>query len=548
MKHLIYFLFFISLSAYGIVDIRSAGYSKTFIDFESQTKGYNLKVERTYNSRSLYNGLFGFGWCSNFETKLDILPDNSIKVAECGGGVENFYFPKNKTANAKLQTGLIMKKMKARKIKMSSKGLTQLRKDLIASQTLRADFLKSLEIKGKTTQGVTYFRNGDSNEFITVKNNSYQRKLPNGVTEIFNKKGKLVRSYEKNGSSMDITWGKQSVSVIDNLGNRLVLFLNSSKKIKSLKFNKKIKASYSYKGEDLVMAKNSYKETFRHEYNRFHDLVKTTYPDKTTESLKYNKAKDWVIGFKDRKNCEEEYTYAKNPKNPDHYFSTVQKKCGRKIVNKSKYEFWNKKLKNGSTYLYRARARVNGRLKTDVIYHPVFSSPVSFYKNGIRTYRTYYKNGFLKTKTDPYKTVVYKNYIKGCGKPSLVNVTYKQGKKVVKKESIRFSFKKNCQISMAKQSNDKWIKVQYDARGRLVYMEDQSRKKIKVVWHNKFNKPSLITRLGVGSVKVVYNNKGDVVSVKAGNNSGPTVVSQVSSVFNSFLQVLAPVAEEMVIL
>ena len=58
---------FFPLSVFGIVDTRSAGYSKTFVDFRSPGTGFLLTAERTYNSRSLYNGLFGFGWCSNLE-------------------------------------------------------------------------------------------------------------------------------------------------------------------------------------------------------------------------------------------------------------------------------------------------------------------------------------------------------------------------------------------------------------------------------------------------------------------------------------------------
>lgn len=550
MKHVFILLTFISFYSFGIVDVRSAGYSKSFVDFETQAKGFPLKVERTYNSRSLFNGLFGFGWCSNFETQLEVLPDNSLKIAECGGGLESFYFPKNKKANVSLQTALILKAMKAKNVRMNKKGLNKLKADLVKSPTLRADFLKALDIKGQATKGEVYYKNGSSNEFITVKNNSYQRKLPSGLSEVFNKKGKLVRSFDNSGNLIDIKWQANFVSVVDNLGNRLILKLSSSKKIKKITFNKKSIASYQYKGEDLAKVSNSYKEVFYHAYNDFHDLVKTVYPDKTTETLRYNEKKDWVMGFKDRRGCQEDYKYATNAKNPDHYFATVQKKCGRKIVNKSVYEFWNKTLANGSKYLHRARSKVNGRLKTDAIFHPKFGSPTSFYKNGVRTRRSFYKNGLLKLKKDPYRTVEYKNYLSRCDKPTHVNVSYTDNrtKKVLKKETIKFSFKKNCQLSYAKKSNDEWISIQHNAKGQLSCMKDQSQKQICVTWHKTLNKPEVITRVGLGSIRVVYDKAGDVVDLKASDKSGATIISQVSSVFNSFLQTLAPVAEEMVIL
>ncbi len=545
-------LIFISFKSFGIVDIRSAGYSKTFIDFKTENSGFNFKVERTYNSRSLFNGLFGFGWCSNFETQLEVLPDNSLKIAECGGGLEVFYYPKNKKANVSIQVDLILKEIKKSKTVKNPKSVRQLKKDLIQSQTLRADFLKALNIKGKVTKGVVYYANGKTSEFITVQSGTYRRHLPNGVSEVFNSKGQMIKSFDQFGNVIDVSWQPKAVRVIDGLGRQLKLNLDSrTKKVKSITFGKKQVASYEHKNENLMVINNSYKERFAHNYDGFHNLTKTVYPDKTEESLVYNVDKDWVIQFTNRKKCKENYTYAKNPKNLNHYFSTVEKKCGRKIVNKSKYEFWNKTLPNGSKYLHRARARVNGRLKTDVVYHPKFGSPVSLLRNGVRTNRFYYGNGFLKRKEDPYRIIEYKNYRKKCGKPELVNLAYKNPntKKIVRKESIKFTFTNKCQLSLAVKSKNEWLKVKHDSRGRLSYMEDQSHKSITLKWHKNFNKPEFITRSGVGSIQIVYDSTGNnILDLKSGKNSGPTIITQVSSVFNSFLQTLSPVAEEMVIL
>ena len=84
-----------------------------------------------------------------------------------------------------------------------------------------------------------------------------------------------------------------------------------------------------------------------------------------------------------------------------------------------------------------------------------------------------------------------------------------------------------------------------DEKGRLVGLEDQSRKKVKIKWNEKLNKPEVITRVGVGSIKLIYKG-GAIVNVVG--KSGPTIMAQVSSVFNSFLNTLSPVAEEMILL
>ena len=544
------FLLFFSLSPFALVDTKSAGYSKTFVDFKFKGVGFDLKIDRSYNSRSLYNGLFGFGWCSNFETRLDVLPDNSVKSVECGGGMEIFYYPKNKSADVALQAKLILQEIQKRKVKVPNRNLKKLKKDLLQSQTLRADFIKALDIKGKATDGVTYFANNRFNEFVVYKNNRFYRTLPTGISEVFNSKGQISKMFDKFGNSLDVSWKAESVIVTDNRGRRLTLLLDKdSGKVQEAKFARKSIAKYKYNGnEDLVYVKNSYKEEFKYEYDSLHNLITTTYPDKTKERLTYNKVKDWVVSFQNRKSCIEKYTYGKNAKNSDHYFSKVTKTCGRKVVNRSTYEFWNRSLpgKKGK-YLHRARARVNGRL-TDVVYHPQFGTPISFLKNGKRTDRKYYKNGLLMEKDEPYRIIKYKKYSKTCRKPELVSIGYKapKGNKIIKRENISFQFKKDCQLRLAKKSKDEWIRVAHDSKGRLVKMEDQSRKVVSLTWNEKFNKPAKITRKGVGSILIVYNKDGQVVNVKG--SSGPSILTQVSSVFNNFLQTLSPVAEEMAIL
>ena len=337
---------------------------------------------------------------------------------------------------------------------------------------------------------------------------------------------------------------------MDAKGRRLTLSLNRDGKIKTAKFRGKVVASYVHSGEDLVKATNQFKETFSHKYDNLHNLTQNTYPDGTTERLSYNVKKDWVTSFKDRRGCMENYDYGVNKQNSNHYFSHVQKKCGRKVVNKSKYEFWHKNRANGGgRYLHRARAKVNGRLETDVIYHPVFGTPVSFFKNGMRTQREYYANGLLKEKDNMYENIKYSKYNQKCKKPEQVKITSKRrtGKTKVAAQNISFNFDRKCRLLEARKSNDEWVKVRHDSKGRIISMEDQSRKKVTLVWHRSLNKPSVITRTGVGSLRISYDKKGKVTGLK-GFQSGPAVIAQVTSVFNSFLQTLSPVADEMAIL
>ncbi|MDE0092020.1 MAG: DUF6531 domain-containing protein, partial [Oligoflexia bacterium] len=187
MKILLLFtLFILPLGSLAIVDTRSAGYSKTFVDFKTDDLNYPLEIKRTYNSRSLYNGLFGFGWCSNLETRLTVLPDGMIKIVECGGGMEIFYQPKGKTPDVNSYVNIILKKLKEKKVKMSAKATKKLKRDLLKSQNLRANFLSALDIKGQAEKGLKYYAQGRVKEYIVLTSRGYRRYLPNGLKENFN--------------------------------------------------------------------------------------------------------------------------------------------------------------------------------------------------------------------------------------------------------------------------------------------------------------------------------------------------------------------------
>ena len=69
---------FKTFNSNAIVDMKNANYSNTWVDFELEGTGYDLKLERTYNSRTLFNGIFGFGWCTNFETKLEVTAESNL--------------------------------------------------------------------------------------------------------------------------------------------------------------------------------------------------------------------------------------------------------------------------------------------------------------------------------------------------------------------------------------------------------------------------------------------------------------------------------------
>lgn len=530
--------------AQGLIDTKNANYTKTFVDIALPGAGLPLLVERTYNSRSLYKGIFGYGWCSNLETRLEVMPDNTLMVVECGGGAEISYVSKAVKGSRSLMIKKIMAEVKKKK-GLSKKYIREVEKDIKKSALLRSELIRAFRLKGKAQSGQVYQAVGRQNERVQFTGNQYKRFLPNGQIQIFNKQGYLVQELDKSANWVKIQRRKGNIVKVMDVRGRALQFKYRKEGLVITGPNK-IKAKYTIKADNLVAVVNSKKEKYQHFYDGYHNLIKNRYPDNTYEALTYNTDRDWVMSFKDRRGCLEKYKYITNNRNKDHYWTDVRKTCGKRVTNISRYEFWNKQKKDGSKYLYRAKQEVNGQI-ADITYDVKTGSPLSVTRNRITTRYTYYDNGFLKSRAEAGRKVLFSNYNNKCRKPTQVVVQYIQGNKVNRQVQTRISYDPSkCHLVMAKQSGTgRWVSVKRDHLGRISEMWDQSKKRIVVVYNEKYSKPRKITRPGVGSIQVFYDKDGQVDTNKT--KTDPTVAAQVASVFNGFLEIISPVATDITI-
>jgi len=544
-----YFLFFIFVTpavSTAFVDMKNANFADSWIDYRSNGTGYQLKVQRTYNSRSTHDGLFGFGWCSDFETKLEVLPDSSLKVTECGGGLEIVYSDGKELKGANLNRYIAKLVNLSKKVnpRLKKNYLRRLAKDLKENQFLREALAKKLGVKGKVDKNTTFYARGRGGEKITYMENFYKRTLSDGTYQKFDKKGKLVRVYDRNSNFLSFVYTKgQLTQVSDNSGRRLDFKYAKNGKIREIKTPESISMNYSYNGYDLTVARNAWKMSYSYSYDSLHNMTKVVFPDKSTKGISYNKDKDLVVGFKDRNNCKENYVYKGSKDNPrNHYWSVVTKKCGNKVTNKSKYEFWHRKKSDGTgKYLYRVLSDNNGN-KTDVVYHDIFGKPLSVKENKSRTWFKYNRYGLLSEKKTPLERNYYE-YDKVCKKISLTKKEeFKDAKdlnKVTFREFTKFAYDQpKCNLAFAQNSKGTKVKVGYDRYGRINKLIDQSQKYVQLTYDKVFGKPKMIRRPGLGSINVSYNAQGELQDVKS--SEGAEVAAQVATVFNSLLEVVEP--------
>ena len=310
---------------------------------------------------------------------------------------------------------------------------------------------------------------------------------------------------------------------------------------------------------------NAWGNTYSYQYDKLHNLTRINFPDNTYKALSYNKDKDWVTSFTDRKGCKEVYKYEADAKNPlNHYTSYVEKTCKGKVTNISSYEFLYKQRKDSSRYLARTISNNNNDI-TDISYHEVFGKPTSILKNGVKVLFEYYSpkhkyGGLLKRKSELTKTSTF-NYKNSCQKVSQVITHYYQvlqipkdkkpatvsknlKRKLIRKITTDFKYNKvKCNLSFAENSIGQTAQITYDQRGRIKTIKDQARKIVNIKYEERFGKPSKVIRPGLGSIHVSYKSDGSINKVKS--KKGPTVAVQVANIFNNLLDIISPAASEL---
>jgi len=531
-------------NANALVDMRNANYSNTWVDLELNGIGYDLRVARTYNSRTLFNGIFGFGWCSDFETKLESTPEGNLKLTECGAGRENYYTPREFSRKEVEKTvSQIVSSLKAQH-KMDDRAIESLQKELPTNNDLRSKYALELKIAVAVKEGSRFYANGAGVENVLFTKDTYTRTLADGTQQRFTKDGHLTHIYDKNGNYIKVEYDKDLIrDISDNNGRRLQFKFFNNKKVKSISGPNNLVVEYKFeKLDDLTYVKNAWGNVYTYQYDEIHDLVKATWPDGTSIALTYDKKHDWVTSFVDREKCREDYLYEEDDKDPKgHYWSVVKKTCGKEVITESRYEFWHKTRADGETYLYRVASVINGNA-TEVTYHEIFGRPISMRRNGETFTYEYYPNGQVKTKASRF-TILTFEWSKESNKVSQVTAVHKNEKGVIVK-TIKSEFRYDNKFNLIWAANSEGQKVEmaYDPKGRIASIRDQAKKLVKIDYDEKSGKPATVSRPGLGTIRVSYKSNGEIDKVNS--KEGPTVAMQVASTFNNLLEIISPASAE----
>lgn len=512
------------------VNLKNGNFYMSYTDIVVPGGGKKLEITRTYNSKSTEVGWFGFGWGSEFETKLELSADGSVIIHEHGSGARTRFTPKTAVDGGAAAAKIVAEMRK--KSALSDKSAQELTERLKNNSELRHTYAVNFGVQATVAPGSTLYSNDRGPQTLYVTKEGYRRAHSDGREDFFNTQGQLTKVADKSGYFIGFSYKDGVLQAIkDSQAKQIYFTWYAEGTVKEMWSAGDKKALYKYQGNDLIYSKDVGDNVYEFGYDKSHNLNSISYNDKTKMKITYDPKTFFVKEVVDRNNETTKYIYGSNPKNPDdHYWTTVTKPGfdGKPVSNKYEYEI--KVKDDGTRYTYRIMTDING-IKTETIYSDN-SLPLKIARGSHVTNFEYNSNGLL----------VKKSSTKG----EFVNIEYDDKLNKIKKVTnndgtTQFEYDAKGNLVKASNSTGKIVFLIYDSKGKISKMVDQesaTSKRILAFKYNALGKPVEIEMEKVGKINVAYDNYGEIKKVDS--SAGHKMALQVTQAFQNLLTIVKP--------
>ncbi|NDD90907.1 hypothetical protein EBZ37_02315 [bacterium] len=525
------------------VTLKNGNFFRAYTDI-GYTLGAEPKIERVYNSKTNYKGIFGPGWGNEYEVRLTVSADGSVVVQEYGGGADNRFTPKIINA-AELETSIA--KIAELKKFASRKALDDYKQKLRGDPILRNNEWQALVDAGKMQAkqlpvGTQLMSNKFAYQVVTRLKDGYQRSFDTGKVERFDEKGRLTRVSDKNGNFIDLTYSREGriEKLVDNLNRKLFFTFNSRGLLEKVQGEDAAEASYKYNSLGQLEESKDAKGTvhkYRYTTDGYNNLTEVLYDDKTTVKVSYygNDKFQSVKTLKERDGTLNEYDYVLDPRDPSHLTSSVTVKDSEgKTFSQQKYEYFFKYKSDGEEWTYKLISENDGE-KSETIYNECCGLPLQIKRGNDETSFVYDTKGRVVRKTTPSE-VTDLSYDPKAGKVAKVVRNSKTDKKLSSWSQFQYDARGN--LVFAKNSDKKGVKLFYDNSGRIRTLVDQDRRRLDFKYDQN-SRPVEITDPKLGTIKVFYKSSGGEIE-KVDSAAGQKVAVQVTTAFQNLLEIIRP--------
>ncbi len=512
------------------VNLKNGNFYISYTDIVVPGGGKKLEITRTYNSKSTEVGWFGFGWGSEFETRLEVSADGGAVIHEHGSGSRTRFTPKVSIDGTATATKIVNEMKK--KTALSENAAKDLVVKLANDAELRHTYAVNFGIQTTIAPGSTLYSSDRGSQELLVTKDGFKRIFSDGKSDYFNTKGQLVKITDKSGYEVNFMYKDGNLaSIKDSQAKQIFFSWFPGGLVKEIWSAGDKKASFKYQEEDLVFSKDVGENTYEYSYDKNHNLNEIKYSDKTKMKVAYDPKTLFVSEVTERTGETIGYKYGADSKKPDdHYWTMVTKPGfdGTPISNKYEYEIKTKA--DGARYTYRILTEING-IKTETIYGEN-SLPLKIARGSQITNFEYNNQGLLVKKSS--------------SKGDFVNIEYDEKinkiSKVVNNDGTT-SFEYDPKGNLVKASNDKGkiVFLIYDSKGKISKMVDQesaTQKRVLGFKYNALGKPVEIEMEKIGKINVSYDNYGEIKKVDS--SAGHKMALQVTQAFQNLLTIVKP--------
>jgi YD repeat-containing protein len=553
------FLFLILVSfctstAYARADVslRNGNFYISFRDL-SFPGGMEPKIERIYNSKSDFTGMFGYSWGTEYETHLRIDPDGSIVVSEFGGGADNRFIAKNyKPKDLEDGVNELVVAAKKSSVVNTPSQIEDYRNKLMNDIDFRAKQYAIFVNKGavqrrKVAEGTQFTSTRYLYQYITKVKGGYVRVLEGGNIQKFNEGGKLAQILDRNKNYINFAYDQNGhlINIVDNQNRKMQLSYNQQNLLEKVVGMSGKNASFRYSKEGLLSySKDDYgvENTFKYSTDNYRNLIEVGYlqekdakgqPKKMTISY-YGPEKN--ISVKTVTNSDgtiNNYEYLTDLKNKEYYgVHVLLKEANGTRISDAKYEYFSKLRPGGEAFTWKMISTVDGD-KTETIYDEKLGFPVKITSNGRTTTMAYDVKGRMTKKVTAIETTTLA-YDPVVGKVSSVTRKMKSGNVLWS----AFAYDKATgNLTLARNNEKKSVQLIWDSAGRVVALIDQSGRKLTFKY-NEVSKPIEISDAKLGTVKFTYKNSGEVDKIES--NGGANVAAEVMKALQGLIDITAP--------
>jgi YD repeat-containing protein len=512
------------------VNLKNGNFYISYTDIVVPGGGKKLEITRTYNSQSTEVGWFGFGWGSEFETRLEVSADGSIVIHEHGSGAKTRFTPKT-PIDAVAASTKIVNEMK-KKTALSEKAASELVQKLAGNAELRHSYAINFGVQATVAPGTVLYSNERGLQELHITKEGYRRSHSDGKQEYFNNQGQITKISDKSGYFIGFIYKNGNLDAIkDSQAKQIFFSWYPDGQVKEIWSAGDKKALYKYLDTDLVSSTDVGDNVYEYVYDKSHNLTDIVYSDKTKLKIVYDPKTLFVTEVSDRNGEKTTHQYGANPKNPeDHYWTIVTKPGFDNKPVANRYEYETKATADGSRYTYRILTEING-IKTDTIFGE-HSLPIKIARGNHVTNFEYNKDGLLTKKSST--------------KGDFVNIEYDEKinkiKKVVNNEgTTSFDYDTKGNLIKAANNQGKTVFLIYDSKGKISKMVDQESANLRRVLAFKYNslgKPVEIEMEKVGKINVAYDNYGEIKKVES--SAGHKMALQVTQAFQNLLTIVKP--------